>query len=89
MTRQSKGIPGLAVGDTVWLVNGWKVIPAQVSRVYKTMGQALVARGDTLTPWTGTVFKFAESVEWWRTEAEAKSALREKRRAHLVRKGFV
>lgn len=84
MSRPSKAIPGLAVGDTVWLADWWKAIPARVLCAYKTTGKALVAWGDA-QPATGAIYYFNESVQWWRTEAEAKSALREKRRAHLVR----
>lgn len=80
----TKAIPGLAVGDTVWLTDGFQATPARVFRAYKTMGKALVTWGSNTGP-TGAIFWFNDGTEWWRTEAAARAAAREKRRARHER----
>ena len=80
----TKAIPGLAVGDTVWLHSGIRATPARVLRVYETMGKALAVRLGGQTH-ERAIFGWNESADWWRTEAAALVALRERRRSRHVR----
>lgn len=82
MSRPSKAIPGLAVGDEVWVLD-WPVegraARARVSWVHKGRPafRAKVGRG------TREYTDHEEGVQWWRTEAAMNAARRDSRRMAL------
>ena len=75
MSKTSKAIPGLAVGDDVWVLD-WPVegraARARVSWVHKGRPafRAKVGRG------TREYIAHEEGVQWWRTEAAMNAARR-------------
>ena len=76
--------PWISVGDTVWLIDeSRRVVPVRVKRVFK-MGRAEAVPIDQRTGGT-SIYRFYETIDWWRDEASALAALRARRRSSLTR----